>query len=86
MTETKRFLHILGDAPLMLIAQVPPEFNLGAFITQMKADQHYFDGAGVFIPYHSIRCLMLTTGETPPAVPGYSADGSNIVPFPGKLN
>jgi hypothetical protein len=83
MSQPKRFLHIMGDAPIMMVTEVAPEFSLDVLITTMRANGHYYDGKGLFIPYHAVRCIMLTTGETPPAVPGYPADG-NVVQFPLK--
>jgi len=83
--KPRRFLHILGHAPLMMITEIPPEFNLSALVHAVKADQHYFDGQRVFVPYHAIQAILLAE-EAPLSPPtGYEAtDSNNVVAFPGK--
>jgi len=88
MTEAlapRRFLHVMGRAPLMLVQEVPPTFNLAAWCVQVRADQFFFDGNGVFMPYHAIQCVMLTTGDAPSKMQGYESDG-NVVQFPPRPN
>ena len=48
----------------------PDGFDMTIFVTTIRANQFYYDGARVFIPYHSIEAILLIDPSVPSIVQG----------------
>lgn len=67
MTDVIRI--VLGPQAYMDIPK-PDDFNMSAFVTTIRANGFYYDGAHVYIPYHAIESILLVDPVIPEIVRG----------------
>lgn len=60
---------VLGPQAYMDISK-PDNFDMGAFVTLIRANQYYFDGANVYVPYHAIQSILVLDPTIPSIVQG----------------